>query len=582
MNKKLFLLLLIPALLFIGAYGYIRYSLENNIKQNGKKISTETKKADTSETKQTSALDLRPMFKEYLQKLVAKTSNDIYDLSIDSMQVDLLTSTAALHHVVLKPDRQRADSLQKLGLAPNETFALSFQKLEVIGINLGDAITSKTMDYKLVKLTNPVFEIYQKKNTKEIKEDFTRRFLKEMKKLSVQNLVVQGGRIIIHKEGKKDNLLKDVFIDMKDILVDSTTRNDKNRFLFAKKANLSFKDYKTVAANGQYNFTVAKVNVLAPEQRLTLSGVSFSPPIGKKEFSRRQKFSKEFYSFSFPSITVTSVDWWNLVNEEEILAKEIHLNGGKLFVYLDRSLRPKSKMGSFPVQLLMKLPVKISVERLRANNIDLAYEEYNPISKQSGTIYMDNVNMDMTDISNLEQKMAKPVTVHATALFMHKIPIKADFVFNRANYKSGGFTARINSDKDFDGSAINSFAMPMGLVKIEKGSLQKLQANMKGDELQASGEITILYKDLKLHLLEKDKGEKELDKKGVTTLFANMFVLKKDNPKEGDEPRKEQVQFKRIPEGGFFMLVWKTILTGGLKTIGAPTRIASKTVTVSK
>jgi len=82
-------------------------------------------------------------------------------------------------------------------------------------------------------------------------------------------------------------------------------------------------------------------------------------------------------------------------------------------------------------------------------------------------------------------------------------------------------------------------------------------------------------------LLEKDRGEKELDKKGVTTLFANMFVLKKDNPKKGEELQKEQATFKRIPEGGFFMLVWKTILTGALKTVGAPPKIANKTVNAS-
>jgi len=63
---------------------------------------------------------------------------------------------------------------------------------------------------------------------------------------------------------------------------------------------------------------------------------------------------------------------------------------------------------------------------------------------------------------------------------------------------------------------------------------------------------------------------------------ANAFVLKKDNPKEGEEIRKVQAAFKRIPEGGFFMLVWKTIMTGTLKTIGAPTRIANKTVSNSK
>ena len=238
-------------------------------------------------------------------------------------------------------------------------------------------------------------------------------------------------------------------------------------------------------------------------------------------------------------------------------------------------------MGNFPVQLLMKLPIKINIGRLKVNNLDLAYEEYNPISKQSGTINMDNVNMDIANVSNLKERAPKPVTVNGTAMFMGKIPIKADFIFSRANYKSGAFTARITSDKDFDGSLVNSFAMPLGLVKIDKGELQKIEASLKGDHLQASGDVTLAYNDLKLLLLEKDKGEKKLDKKGVTTLFANLFVLKKDNPKKGEELQKEQAEFKRIPEGGFFMLVWKTILTGVLKTVGAPPNIANKSVNSS-
>lgn len=582
MNKKLFLLVLIPSLILIGAYVFIRQSMKADVKRKGENLSTETKTVDSSKTKQTSPLDLRPIFIQYLRQLVANTSNDIYDFSVGEMNVDVLSSTATLHNVVLKPDKKRADSLNRLGLAPNETYVLSFQKLEVIGINLDDAITEKTMDYKLVKLTNPVFEIYQgKSSNKEPKEDFTQRFLKEMKKLSLQNLVIEGGKIIIHRAGKKDNVLKNVSINMKDILIDSTTRNDKNRFFFAKEANLSFTDYKTVVGKGEYNLTVAKVNVQVPEQKVALSNLSLSLPLSKEQFSKKQKFSKEFYRLSFPSVTITDVNWWNLINEEAMIAKEINVNSGKLFVYLDRSLTPKSKVGNFPQQLLMKLPMKINIERLKVNNLDLAYEEYNPVSQQSGTIKMDNVNLSIADVSNLNENKSKPVTVDGTAMFMNKIPVKADFVFNRENHKSGKFTAHISFDKDFEGDLVNSFAMPMGLVKIEKGVLHKLTVNLKGDQLQASGDVTLAYKDLKLLLLEKDKGEKELDKKGVSTLFANTFVLKKDNPKKGEQLQKEQAAFKRIPEGGFFMLVWKTILTGSLKTVGAPTRIANKTISTS-
>ena len=166
--------------------------------------------------------------------------------------------------------------------------------------------------------------------------------------------------------------------------------------------------------------------------------------------------------------------------------------------------------------------------------------------------------------------------VTGSALLMHKVPVQAKFRFDMDNYQEGNFTASISSGLAFDGSLLNSFAMPLGLMKLEKGELQKLQATMQGNELGASGETLILYKDLKLSLLEKDKDKPGLNKKHVTSLLANTLVVKDDNPKKGKAPRREKAQFKRDPEGGFMMLVWKTILECVLNTIGAPQKIAYK------
>jgi len=62
MNKKIFLLILIPALLLIGAYAYIRYSLKTAITRDGEKIATVTKPADSS-----ALLDLRPLTCSFAQ-----------------------------------------------------------------------------------------------------------------------------------------------------------------------------------------------------------------------------------------------------------------------------------------------------------------------------------------------------------------------------------------------------------------------------------------------------------------------------------------------------------------------------------
>jgi hypothetical protein len=129
---------------------------------------------------------------------------------------------------------------------------------------------------------------------------------------------------------------------------------------------------------------------------------------------------------------------------------------------------------------------------------------------------------------------------------------------------------------------LNSFSIPMGLIKLERGTLQSAEASLQGNERQASGTVLIRYSDLKLALLEKDNPQKAPDKKDITSLLANLVLLKKDNPKGDAPPRTETAAFTRNPEGGFFMLVWKTILVGALKTIGAPTKIASKTASTSQ
>ena len=170
MNKKLFLLILIPSLLVIGGYIFIRYSLKTAINREQGKNATVATQTDSAAIKQNLSADLRPLIIQRLQQLVSKTSNNIYDLSVGNIKLDVLASTAFFQNVVLKPDKKRADSLIRLGMAPPESLAFTFPNLQVEGINFDDVLTEKTMDYKLVKLTNPVIEIYRTPNdTKEIK-----------------------------------------------------------------------------------------------------------------------------------------------------------------------------------------------------------------------------------------------------------------------------------------------------------------------------------------------------------------------------------------------------------------------------
>ena len=586
MSRKLFLLLLIPALLLIGGYLYLRFSLQSAIEKDEAATGKTVPAKDTLDGKKVSPLDLRPLLIQRLQTVLKKSSAGLYDLSVADLELDALASVVTLKGLKLTPDSTVLDSLRKQKLLPEDVFSIRFDSLRIEGINADDAITANTMDYTLIRLIKPVISIHHKKSaaTKDIKEkeDFAQRFLKEMQSLSIKNLVVEDGTINLYNAtGTAPNVLKHVQINMNDIQLDSLTRLDKKRFLFAKSAAVSFSEYSRRTPDGLYQMKADKVAIKAPEDKVDITGFSFASPFSRTEFSARQKQSKEWYEVRLPSISLNGVRWWGLLNDEELSADALTVNGGKLNIFLDRSLPLKSKMGNFPNQMMMKIPLKMNVAKATIQNLDFSYAEYSPVSGQTGTVYIDDITMDIANFSNEQRTAPKPVTINGTALFMRKVPVSAQFTFDMKRYKTGTFSTHLTVD-GYDGTLLNSFTEPMGLMKIERGTLYRSEAHISGDERKASGEVFIPYSDLKLSLLEKEKGKKDLDKKDVTSFLANLLLLKNDNPQTGKKSRREKADFTRIAEGGFFMLVWKTFLVGALRTIGAPEKIAYKTVASAK
>lgn len=81
------------------------------------------------------------------------------------------------------------------------------------------------------------------------------------------------------------------------------------------------------------------------------------------------------------------------------------------------------------------------------------------------------------------------------------------------------------------------------------------------------GTVKMRYEDLKVIMLEKDKGTNVLDKKFLLSLLAN-FVIINSNPKENEEVRVVQVHYDRDINHSIYYLSWKTLLKGIKETVG--------------
>jgi hypothetical protein len=581
MGKKILWVILLPALLLIGGYFALQIFLRTPSEQPAKagKESTNhalTDKPDSLGGKKVSTLDLRPLFIQKLQQVVNKSTHGLYSLSVGDMEVDVLSSQVSLRDVSLRPNEAVLQQLRTAGELPANVFTISFKGLDIDGINLDDALTSKTMDYRIVKLVGPVIRI-DRQQVKEPRKggDFSEQFLKEMEKLAINRLEIEDGVVHIHDKTKRSTkTFKNVHVLLKDILLNSSTRSDKKRFLFAKEARMAFHNFTTTLANGLYRFSIKDAMINATGKQVVLKNLRLGSPLSKQAFMKKQSHAKEMYTLTIPTVTINGVDWWTALNGDAIETGTVQTKGGRFAVYFDRSLPPQNKMGNFPNQLLAKLRVPLSVREMKLNNLDISYEEFNPVSGQSGTVTLPNTNITISNLHN-NPKQGQPVVVSGTSSLMGAIPLQASFRFPVQQAKRGTFSATLRT-RSFEGKVLNTITRPLGMLNIDEGSIKKFEATMQGQEWGASGSVSLQYNDLKLSLLEKNKGGKGMNDKNLLSFLANALVIRNSNPaKAGEAVQKKEASFDRDPNSGFLNLVWKTAFIGILKTIGAPEKMAN-------
>src|SRR5450759_37950 len=158
-------------------------------------------------------------------------------------------------------------------------------------------------------------------------------------------------------------------------------------------------------------------------------------------------------------------------------------------------------------------------------HIHVAFEEYNPDAKASGTANFDFGNSRFNNVSNIKAEIKKhPIaTFTGTGLFMHHIPFSTRFTFNLAKHKTGEFTADIHMDT-LGHATINPLAEPLGLFSIKSRQMQQGTAHINGNDFGTKATIAFYYTGLHIDPLKKANESGQLKKKHLTSLIAKVFI----------------------------------------------------------
>ncbi|MBC8034669.1 MAG: hypothetical protein H7Y03_11015 [Chitinophagaceae bacterium] len=546
--KKLLILLLIIGVLIAGVFFYLKLRKSK---------------------------DFQPAIKQRLSKLVSDASGGLYKLEIENLEIDILDSKLTLVNAHLVPDTAIYTLLEQRQKAPNDLFDVRIDKLSIDDIDITSLATNKNIRLNKLFVDAPEVKVWHKKQPYNIPADSNKTIYQQISKdissIKVDTILVRNVGFTHYNRLKKDkkSQLKNVNLVFTGLLMDSTTQYDKDRFLYAEDCRISVQDYTINTSDNLYRFSAAMLQIKTRDQVMEMDSISLKPVLNRADFYKKVGFQKDIFDIKIAKMGFNKVEWWSLLAEESFLSSVMSLEDGRIRIYNDKSKQPegKSRLGKFPHQLLAKVPFNIELDTIRLSNIDVSYEEFNPVSNEAGTISFDNIRGKITNITNnpARIKQDKHSIIDVNAVFLKKTPLKAIFDFDLMSIKSGAFAVKASLGS-ISNEQLNTILIPLAMVKINSVQVKSVDIAVTGDNYRGNGTVKLLYEDLNITAL-KNKDD-TLKKRSLLSFIANNFIIKKENPEKGEAPRVESGTHQHVAYRSFFNLLWKTIFVSAAKTVG--------------
>jgi hypothetical protein len=517
-----------------------------------------------------------PILASKVKEVVLKSSDSLYRADFSSAQLHVVRGSVEIFNITLKPDTSVYNRRKKQGLAPNNLVELHVKRLILSHIHPFKLYFQHKLDIDEIILYEPALNVsYQLNHTRDtiIKQNQTawQKISKSLRSIHIGSIIL--GDVKLKYEDYSGNKvavseLKEMDLSANDLLIDSATQTDKSRLFYCKDIIAELNNYSAKSPNGLYAYTFKHLKLSTLRSHLNIEGLTLKP-INPAQFF--EKSQRDRFIVQLDSLQLNNFDFLNYHKYRTLKASNLFFSKGKVEVFgnPNHPLDKTDKIKSFPNVGLFKLNADIKIDTVSVRDISVFYTEYNAKSNQYGTISFNNTSGRFLNLTTNQQALQKNniTTVRLTSYFMNrgKLNLAVDFNLtdnnNSFNYKG--------SLGPMDLKFVNSAIKPLSLVKINSGTIKQFSFDIHANHTVANGKIEVLYNDLKVSILRIDTAFDDLKKKSIASLFANLFILKHDNPdKEGEVPRSVEVSYTRTPETPFFKFAWKTLLTGIKPCIG--------------
>lgn len=515
---------------------------------------------------------LKPTVKRALSKVVVEGSDSLYTFSLGDYTLGMGGRSVDISNLRIQIDSNRYRQMKAANTLPPLIFSVQLSKAAIRGLNPWALWRNKNISCNSIVLEGSIINVQQQKNDndtakKEPPKTLYEAIKPDINEIDINYIQLTNSNVIFKTlqvdTAKKEDLRFDrMAIKISDIKVDANSHKDTTRILYAGNIEAGFDSLRLKKTDGLYAINIGKTAYDFKKRSVDIEWLTLTPAVSQQEFNRRMGHEADRFTVDIKKIDIANFNASALLVQNKVETGVITLSQPDIALYKDKTAGPNNtnKMGKYPHQLLMKAPFSMDVDSIKIKNGRFTYTEKNIKTLMDGSFKFANVNGFLSNVTNQGVKIAKNGWCKADlrASFMGNNAMRAIFSFDlRAD--DGHFMVDANL-ASLEASQINTIFRPLARAELETFSLDKLDYHVEGNDHSATGNLSLLYHNLKLNVLKEEDGE--FKKKGLITLLANLLKLHSSNPEEGEAERKAiGIREPRIPTKNFFGLVIKTLLT---------------------
>lgn len=337
----------------------------------------------------------------------------------------------------------------------------------------------------------------------------------------------------------------------------------------SKEVELTVSQLSIKSRDQSHEFLFKGMDLNSSKKQLKINSFKIIPFAPDTDFANKVLFQQDRFDVSMSGIALKNIEMQNLL-QQKIMASQLIIAHASARIYRDLSkpLEKKNKVGNYPSQLLQKLGIPVNISKAQLPNLYVEYKEKQATNGKSGIVSFQNSTLNISNITNIAEVIRRNnfLNIAFKTKVLGQIPLNGNFKFslkdNKGNFMADGHLPA------FDPMALNKISIPMALIKLNGGTINSIDFKLAGNNYGANGNFVMKYQHLNVDILKKDKGSRQITKRGLASFFANL-ILKNDNP-DKNGLRRIRPAYERDIYKSFFNLVWKTVFTGIKESVGLP------------